>query len=152
MKKFLAPGLFVVVSLAAGAASAQDYSQPATYGTVSLETGFSPDPTNVSVVAGGGLAAPNGCAGKIANAPDYELTYTAGSTFPLNIYVTSDADTTLVINGPDGQWHCNDDANGVNPHVNFATPATGVYDIWVGTYGDATAPAVLHISELAPSW
>jgi hypothetical protein len=150
MKKSLLLGL--AAAAVSTVAVAQDLSAPATYGTVTLETGFSPDPTTVAVQAGGTLAAPGGCVGKVANAPDFELTYTAGTTFPLNIYVKSDSDTTLAINGPDGSWYCADDSNGVNPAVTFTTPASGVYDVFVGTYGDTPAPATLHVSELAPQW
>src|SRR5690606_5796329 len=90
----------------------------------------------------------NSCRGYIATAPDYQISYTAGSTYPLIISVLSQADTTLVINGPDGAWHCNDDTNGLNPAVTFNPPSSGVYDIWVGTYGQSTAPATLYISEI----
>ena len=94
----------------------------------------------------------NGCNGHIANAPDFQLTYNAGS-FPLYFSVLSDADTTLVINGPDGSWYCNDDTNGLNPVVVFGdgggTATSGTYDVWVGTFGDSNANATLYISELS---
>jgi hypothetical protein len=63
--------------------------------------------------------------------------------------VRADSDTTLVINGPDGRWYCNDDANGVNPAFRFASPRSGQYDVWVGTYSNSgLRPARLFISEL----
>ena len=50
---------------------------------------------------------------------------------------------------PDGQWHCDDDSgDGTNAQVRFAKPASGVYDIWVGTYSGGTNPARLEITEL----
>jgi hypothetical protein len=135
-----------------GVAGGPDYTLPATYGEVTLTAGFTPDPMTVDVIAGGGNDAflvDDTCRGTIATAPDYQVTYTAGA-FPLIISVLSDADTTLVINGPDGGWYCDDDSGGrLNPVVTFDTPASGTYDIWVGTFGDATAPATLYISELA---
>lgn len=150
MKK-LAFGLAILaVSATAGFATAQDLSAPATYGSVSLTSGFTPDPYSVQLTAGGSIDASTvnpSCVGKIANAPDFELTYTSGS-FPLIISVASESDTTLVINAADGSWHCIDDVDGFNPKVTFPTPASGVYDIWVGTYGDALAPATLNISEI----
>lgn len=138
--------------LIAPAAQAQDTSATATYGSVHLNSGFTPDPHNVNLTAGGNIDAAtigSPCRGSIARAPDYELTYSAGS-LPLYIYATADSDTTLVVNGPDGQWYCDDDSNGgANPQVTFNTPRSGTYDIWVGTYGGGTASAVLHITELA---
>ena len=137
--------------LVAPAAQAQDTSATATYGSVRLNSGFTPDPHEVGLTAGGSIDATtigSPCRGSIARAPDYELTYSAGS-LPLYIYATADSDTTLVVNGPDGQWYCDDDSNGgTNPQVTFNTPSSGTYDIWVGTYGGGTASATLHITEL----
>ncbi len=153
-KSIIALGAFFAAALVASGAFAQDLSAPATYGRTSLSAGFTPDPTVVSIVTGGNSVQVTqpGCTGWILNAPDYELTYEAGS-WPLNIYFKGDGDTTILINGPDGSWHCNDDANGFNPHVSFPTPMSGVYDIWVGTYSQGGgAVGTLNISELAPQW
>ncbi len=141
-----------IVSLAASA-SAQDMSADAVYGSISLEAGFMPDPNETELTAGGTIAVTEaGCAGNIAQSPDLELTFTAGEN-PLHIYVTSETDTTLVINGPDGSWYCNDDANGYNPAVTFEPALSGVYDIWVGTYDSGErAPATLKITEIDPQW
>ena len=130
-----------------------DFSLPANYGEVALETGFWPDPHRVELMAGGGLSAEYGadsmCRGYVTAAPDYELTFQAGSN-PLYIAALSDADTTIVVNTPDGAWICNDDRFGLNPGVMFDTPQSGVYDIWVGTYWEgAPEPAVLEISEIS---
>ncbi|MFT6400414.1 MAG: hypothetical protein ACJAYU_005185 [Bradymonadia bacterium] len=141
-----------IVSLAASA-SAQDTTQEATYGTISLEAGFVPDPNETSLMAGGSVTVTEvGCAGNVAAAPNLELTFTGGEN-PLHFYVTSDSDTTLVVNGPDGEWYCSDDENGYNPAVAFEPGLSGVYDIWVGTYDSgAHVPATLHITELDPQW
>ena len=126
------------------------------YGTVNLTAGFSPDPHTVQVEAGGpneaGQLGPN-CWGYINNErPDVRLNFQAGS-LPMNIYVTSQADTTLAVNLPNGQWLCNDDANGLNPWVQASPAMSGQYDIWVGTYAPGpNPPAQVHISELAPQW
>jgi hypothetical protein len=153
MRTSLVLSVSSLVLLVAGSASAQDASLPPGSGSVTLSAGFSPDPQTVAITAGGGIQATMpGCAGWIADAADYELTYTAGS-FPLNIYFVGDGDTTLVINGPDGSWYCADDTNGVNPGVSFAAPMSGVYDIWVGGYAEGSfVPGTLSISEVAPSW
>jgi len=134
-------------------AAAQDFSLSPSYGSVSLGGGFSPDPYTVNLQSGGAIDASarlgGSCRGNIANAPDFRLNFSAGS-LPLIISVASSADTTLVINAPNGQWYCNDDGgNGLNPSLNFGSPMSGQYDIWVGTYGGSSLQnATLHISEL----
>ncbi len=134
-----------------------DYTLPASYGNVTLRTGFMPDPHVTNLQSGGPISASSAisgatgaCRGYIAQAPDVELRYTGGSSLPLIISVDSSADTTLVVNTPDGRWHCNDDGGqGLNPSMRFDSPQSGTYDIWVGTYGSASLrPAQLHISEL----
>lgn len=132
-------------------AAAQDFTLDPTFGAVTLNAGFTPDPTTVDLVAGGGIDAGNlgnGCIGMIANAPDYRLNYTAGG-YSLFIAAIASEDTTLVINAPDGSWYCDDDGAGYpNPMVVFDSPMSGQYDIWVGTYGTGNPSATLHISEL----
>ena len=140
------------LALAAGPAAAQDFTLDPTFGWINLVTGYVPDPAVVPLIAGGDIDASslgNGCLGYIANAPDFRVNYEAGTDFPLIISAVSEADTTLVVNAADGTWHCNDDTDGLNPAVTFATPTSGQYDIWVGVYDAAgTAPAGLYISEI----
>jgi len=143
----------LAVTLAALPASAQDFEADPTYETATLAAGFPEDPHVVSVLSGGDIDAStvgDACAGYIANAPDVRLNYTAGS-FPLTFLVTADTDTTLVINGPDGQWYCDDDSGGdLDPAVAFASPQSGQYDIWVGSFEEgATDAATLMITEQA---
>ena len=142
-----------VLLAAAVPASAQNMNATPNYGTLNLRSGFTPDPSVVRVQSGGSLDArtiDSSCAGFITAAPDVRLVYSAGS-LPLIISVASGADTTLVVNGPDGRWYCDDDGgvNGMNPSVRFNHPASGRYEIWVGTYGRAALrDARLNISEL----
>lgn len=123
------------------------------FGTVNLNAGFSPDPYTTNVTAGGGrnaaeMGLASGCVGFITTAqPDVRLNYQA-SSLPLTVRATASADTTLVINGPDGGWYCNDDANDINPAVSFPSPRSGQYDIWVGTWSNRSAPARLNVSEM----
>lgn len=153
--KPLAQMLATIATLALlpAAAQAQDYGADPTYATVDLAAGFPDDPYTVDLSSGGSIAASTiseECQGYIANAPDVRLNYDAGD-FPLYLAVASDADTTLVVNGPDGQWYCDDDGNGsLNPLVWFDAPQDGQYDIWVGTYSDSSLQsAVLSISEVS---
>lgn len=128
-------------------------SAPASYGSVSLRSGFQPDPYRVNITSGGGYRADSvesGCAGWVASAPDFELTYSAGS-LPLILSVASNSDTTILINDPNGIWFCDDDGGnaGLNPSVRLDRPASGVYDIWIGSYRQGeNATASLSISEL----
>ena len=152
MKALITTIAAAAVIAAAGAASAQDYNQPSNYGDVTLYAGFTPDPFAVNLTAGGQIDASrsvsSSCRGYITNAPDVQLNYQAGS-LPLIISVNSGADTTLVINAPDGRWYCDDDGGeGLNPSLRWNSPMTGAYDIWVGSYNGQPAGATLSISEL----
>lgn len=157
-----APAMLHISELRAGGAQSQAAGEPdpsldPAYGVVNLTSGFQPDPHTVAISAGGGYAASQlpapGCTGYIAAAPDYRVNFTAGVTglLPLIFSVAAEADTTLVVNTPDGQWHCDDDGgvNGLNPMLRFDQPQSGQYDIWVGTYAaGALQNSVLHVSEL----
>ncbi len=153
-KSLLAAGLASFALVAAGPVAAQDISGSPTYGDVNLTHGFIPDPHSVSLAAGGSIDVSDSiggaCRGMVANAPDVNLYYTAGS-FSLYISVTSDADTTLVVNSPDGQWYCDDDTTGFDPAVVFTNPQSGLYNVWVGTYSSSAGlpDATLHFSELS---
>ena len=143
----------VLACAAALPAVAQDFNARPNYGELTLESGFTPDPRVINLRAGGDRDAQNlssSCRGSITNAPDVRLHYDAGS-LPLIISVASGADTTLVVNAPDGSYYCDDDGgvNGLNPAVRFNRPQSGRYEIWVGTYSSGTTqPAELHISEV----
>ncbi len=133
------------------------------YGSVALRGGFTPDPHVVELAIGGtvdvaaalsgesiGNAGDGRCRGHAASAPDYRLNFTPGS-LPLIISAVSDADNTLVVNAPDGSWHCDDDSgSGVNAQIRFDSPRSGQYDIWVGAYssGRSYEDGRLEISEL----
>ncbi|MDG1417268.1 MAG: peptidase S1, partial [Maricaulis sp.] len=79
MKTILAATL--AATAFAGLATAQDFSLAPTFGEVSLNPGFAPDPYMVTLIAGGTIDASGlgeGCAGMIANAPDFRVNYGAG--------------------------------------------------------------------------
>jgi hypothetical protein len=149
-----AAGAALAAVAVAGVAVAQNYNLNPAYGTVNLTAGFTPDPYVVNVMSGGrndaAQTVSSSCRGFVADAPDVRLNYSAGS-FPLIISVNSSADTTLVVNGPDSSWYCDDDGGnqGMNPSLRFNSPQSGQYDIWIGTYGNASNQAAqLNISEL----
>ena len=146
-------GAAVAALAMTGVATAQDYGLNPSYGSVSMSAGFTPDPYTVNLQSGGSTNVSQtiggSCRGYVATAPDFRVQYSAGS-LPLIFSVNANADTTLVINGPDGRWYCDDDGgNGLNPSLRFGSPMSGQYDIWVGTYASATLQgATLYISEL----
>ncbi|MGQ0659516.1 hypothetical protein [Sphingosinicella sp.] len=150
----LAVALALAASVAVIPASAQNFNLAPNYGTVNLRTGFPRDPHVVNVRSGGNIDASRinaNCRGFISDAPDVRLNFVAGSRLPLIISADSGADTTIVVNGPDGRWYCDDDGGerGMNPSVRFSNVQSGRYEIWVGTYGGRTLhPAQVHISEL----
>lgn len=140
-----------VLCLSAPAQAQVNTSQSGTYGQVTLNSGFTPDPHSVTVTAGGTVDATSvnaECIGMIAGRADYTVRYRQAGALPLIFSATSEADTTLAVRAPDGSWHCNDDSDSLNPAVRFDTPRNGRYQVWVGTYGEESAPAVLHVSEI----
>jgi hypothetical protein len=146
-------GAAIAASFAfAGAAEAcPNWELQPSFGQITLNAGFLPDPYARNVTAGGqySLAA---CGfnwqGHVAQRPDFDLYYGAGG-YSLTIYVTSGYDTVLLVNAPDGRWYySDDDGGGLNPSITFRNPQSGLYDIWIGAYDNARGlPAQLLITE-----
>lgn len=162
MRPFGLPFAAAVLGLACsapGSVAAQDFSLPPTFGVISITTGFLPDPNWIAVLAGGSnrgsytdVATGGACNGYFADAPDMRVFYEAGDTYPLAFYVDSRDDTVLLVNTPDGAWHCNDDTVALNPAIEFDRPLAGQYDIWVGTFAPTDGeypPATLGITEVS---
>jgi hypothetical protein len=126
----------------------------ANFGVRRLQHGFLPDPSNVDVVSGGSLDVRNmglgaGCVGYATAQPDFIVRY-SGTSSRLRFYVTSDSDTTLVVNTASGGWRCNDDSyGGNNPTVDVNNAGPGQYDVWIGSYQSGVqARGTLHVTEL----
>lgn len=146
---------FVAVALlgcvCAGVGQSQDPSLDPEYGTLNLKAGFEPDPVALKLDAGGDVKTKlGGFEHWVAAKPDVRLKYAAGK-YILSITVESEAETTLLVNLPDGKWIANHKgANGKNPLLKFEMPQAGTYDIFVGTIkgGDKVyPPAKLIITE-----
>ncbi len=137
------------------------------FGSVQLDTGFLPDPHQVSLVSGpsdatgdsvdissAGITPSNSgtCTGYATHAPDYIVNVGSPGQL-LRFYASAGGDTTLVINDGAGHWWCSDDDGGnLNPLIDIANPPAGQYDIWVGSYqAGANIQAVLSVSELTSS-
>jgi hypothetical protein len=152
MRGVLALTLFGVFSFAASNAVAQDVAGEPTYGSVSLSGGFAPDPWEMSLTAGGSISVNRGnCSyGKVASSPDVDL-YWNGSGSTLYIFVVAGEDTTLLVNTPSANWRCDDDSFGDrDPILLIPKAPSGLYNIWVGTYGSDMISATLFVSELDP--
>ena len=151
LRNFLLLGLLGLL-IAPVTAAQPDWEAEPLYGTISLETGFTPDPAAVDVVAGGPDAnSIDGCNGYINNAaPDVDLNFEADGTLPLKIFVRSSFDTVILVNLPDGEWVCNDDFDATSAAVLLEDPMSGNYNIWVGTFGADVedADATLYFTEL----
>jgi len=122
-----------------------------TFGQVNLRAGFTPDPHVTTVNAGGPIdvsTVSDNCRGFIAANPSFTLNYRKGD-YPLYVGVVSEGDTTLVVRGPNRQWMCDDDTDGLNPVISWTNPRSGRYQIWVGHFGTSElVPAQLYISEV----
>ncbi len=126
--------------------------------TDDLVAGFLPDPYWRVLIGGGALDVTRSvsaadCFGFTASPPNFRLNWSGNSTrlrwlfAPLN----QGQDAALIVQAPDGSWHCNRDfAPGyAQPQVDFVNPAAGMYSVWVS---DETAPdesviGLLYVTE-----
>jgi hypothetical protein len=119
---------------------AQAAPKQAVFESVSLSSGFKPDPQILQGVSGGDKPARNqislsqtptgACVGFIDASPDHQIKLTSFFSY-LKLSVESQGDTVLVIQGPGGTW-CNDDSNSQNPVIAGEWKA-GLYKVWVGS-------------------
>lgn len=114
----------------------------ASYGSVTLAAGFTPDPLTVPLSSGGrvditaalGAVCRGDAQGYAARTPDFRVELTAASAW-FRFFFVGSGDTTLVVHGPDGQWLCDDDTGGRGqPMLTLVGAAPGRYDVWVGSY------------------
>lgn len=105
--------------------------------TINPEAGFPLDPFLVSLQGGGPVDAStvsDQCSGFVAEAPAVTVDY-QGEADLLRAFFLSDGDTTLVVETPDGEFLCNDDAYPVllDASVEISKPVQGLYNVWVGS-------------------
>ena len=154
--RLLVPSLAVLcLQFAANIAQGQDLNADPLFGSISLESGFSPSPYTVQVSPGGedeSQVLGDSCYGYMRFAqPDFVLNYASGAS-PLGVFAISDLDITMAINDPAGDWHCNDDSfylSGTNSGIQFNDPLSGDYQIWIGSYdsGAESTITMLAITE-----
>jgi len=135
-----------------------DFSLEPTFGEVELAANFSSDPYTVDLTSGGVIDVDlmdldTSCTGYAAQAPDFRFTLSESLTGELRIFFVAaeeDADTTLIVSDPFGEWVCNDDADAdtYDPMVVFTDAESGQYDLWVGSYeADAFVDGTLYITQ-----
>lgn len=119
-------------------AAAATFTPPVkAFAAVDLNAGFLLDPYLLRVLGGGLQSAADldaACTGYVPAAPNVTLNWT-GTSDVLSIFIYSDADPVLVIETPDGEFLCNDDAGALvlDPLVTIDAPAEGSYNIYVGS-------------------
>ncbi len=148
----------IALVMLAGLAFAQDKLNPAgepRYGRHALVPGFVPSPATYDALSGGdidvkALNLGDNCLGFAASDPDFIISL-AGEFRRITFLVASEADSTLIINLPNGSWACNDDSNGLNPALVLHRARAGDYQVWLGSYAAETNDeSVLYISEAGP--
>ena len=145
----------MLIGWQAAKADAQTGLNPAgapRYGKQVLAPGFEPAPFRFTVVSGGehdvsALNLGDNCLGFVMPDPDFAVHLEKGFG-QITFLVDSAEDTTLIVNLPDGSWLCSDDANGLNPALEFRDAAGGSYRIWIGSYSkEVYSSGSLWISE-----
>ncbi|MFW5790255.1 MAG: hypothetical protein ACOCWE_03265 [Bacillota bacterium] len=151
--------LGVTILISSVSASAQEYPDQwlePEFGTVELETGFTPDPYEFEFVAGGELGLGDlGFVGYVAESPDYDLVYEAGDEYPLVIKAELEenyfeGEIFLLVNTPDENWYY-DWHNDREPIIQFDNPQSGYYNIWVGTLTGDYPEVKISITEYESS-
>jgi len=121
------------------------------YVTLDIQAGNPLDPFIVSVNGGGTFDASalgGECSGFVNVQPVVRIEW-EGKADLAKVFFYSDHDPTLIIQSPDGAFHCNDDASDLllDPSITFEDPQDGAYNIWVGSYyADQLIPGVLVVT------
>jgi hypothetical protein len=150
----LAAFLLVVATVGPRDVAAQDITLQPSDATLTLTEGFAPDPQIMSVDIGGPVdATPLGpeCVGFIPAAPHVRVLYTAtAGDRPLVFSVESEADPTMVVRDPAGNWLCNDDSRGrLDPQIVIEAPVSGEYNVWLGAFNlDEAGEVALAITSV----
>ncbi len=96
--------------------------------SVALQPGF-PEGITVSGRAGGSVASRD--CGFISSQPNHTIRVSRGGLSYMRVYLESQGDATLLVQGPDGRY-CADGITGANPQVAGPWPV-GTYQIYVGS-------------------
>lgn len=135
-----------------GAVTTLSFSLAPVYGSVTLTSGFVSDPYSVGITAGGPANVSylgGGRSSYTTAAPGFSANYTSGAFPALRFYFVGGGDTTMFINTPSGGYVCVDDSFGtLNPTIDFNSPPSRRYDIWIGSYAAGTTiGGTLYVTE-----
>lgn len=111
--------------------------------------------TSWSVTAGGRDSASSlheSCYGNLDAANPNLVLELDEAVAELSLYARSESDTALVVQAPDGDWHCNDDSHGLDPAVTLYDLGPGEISVWVSLWGEGSAPASLNLRAGEPLW
>lgn len=116
-----------------------DFLQSPTFGSITLDSVSVQEPSMTDILSGGSIDVSylgNSCTGYASASPDLRLNLEDPvSSLSIMFVALEDEDTTLIVNTPDGEWHCNDDMDdSLDPGLWFENASAGQYDIWVGSY------------------
>ncbi|MBF9044812.1 hypothetical protein HKCCE4037_15825 [Rhodobacterales bacterium HKCCE4037] len=148
MKKLLAATAILLGTAGLAAACPAWQNQGVQSGYVTGQDLWTPN--SYSVVAGGSQSL-RACGwnhtGYVISRPDFEFQIDGLHAYNrLEIRAVGQCDTILLVNDANGNWYFDDDSYGnLNPAINLYSPASGTYDIWVGTYSGGTCGATLQM-------
>jgi hypothetical protein len=125
---------YTLMGSAAGAAP-----PPVVGGGINVGPGM-PDPAMASGRFGGPISASSlssSCRGNISGAPNHVVNVT-GYMPVIRFVVNGDADTTLIVQFPDGRFSCDDDGGGYPHPLVEGSSGPGTIRVWVGAYSAGT--------------
>jgi hypothetical protein len=134
-----------------------DFLQEPGFGAVTITPRELSEPFFTDIVSGGSVDVAylgDNCVGFAATNPDFRIQLSNDMTDLSIVFFASDdsADTTLIVNAADGEWHCNDDSrlDSLDPGITFDTAPAGQYDVWVGSYNSSdSVSGMLAVTEVS---
>jgi len=150
-----------------------DYTLPAVYGEIDLASGFTPDPLEVRMQAGGPVNLINRLPdchvalgwGFASEAPSVRVNWSGGSEALLRFYFIADVapdpevpynlyNALLAVRDPAGNWMCNDDyvwQYNPSPILEFMHPEAGTYDVWLNSALGNPIDGTFYITQMPGS-
>ncbi len=118
-----------------------DFLQEPGFGSVTVTPDELSEPYFTEMTSGGSVDVTylgENCVGFAATNPDFRIQLSEDMTSLNILFFAGDenSDTTLIVNAPDGEWHCNDDLDldSLDPGMMLDIAPAGQYDVWVGSY------------------
>ena len=97
-------------------------------------------PASVRASGPNPVTGPN-CSGFLPSSPTADVAMSGDGPFGITASAADGSDIVMVVRTPMGAFFCSDDADGLNPGVQFGTTddptaEAGTYRVWVGTFAD----------------